>query len=160
MAMNCKKTILALLLSACAVGVVLLVLALTANMGVNINLFGNGGCFSAAFDKSSMKKADRIIIRTGEKQYEITDPDVIHMIVSETMVATNTDLRYPNTDRWIDVYSGNTLVRSMRWADNQDTIIVYNRDSIHWIYPSVDGVGIVYPSKDLIVVLNKMVNTE
>lgn len=157
---NSKKTTLALLLSACAVGVVLLVLILTTNMVVNINVCDNGGCISVAFDKSLMERVDRIIIRTGEKQYEITDPDVIHMIVSETTVATNTDLRYPNTDRWIDVYSGNILVRSMRWADNHDAIIVYNKDSIHWIYPSMEGAGIVYPSKDLIVVLNAVLNPE
>lgn len=128
-------------------------------MAVSLNVFDNGGCISVAFDKSSMKKADRIVIRADEKQYEITDPDVISMIVSETMVATNTDLRYPNTDRWIDVYSGNILVRSMMWADNHDTIIVYNRDSIHWIYPSVDGAGIVCLSKDLVEVLNAIMKT-
>lgn len=158
--LNNKKTVIVLLLSVCVVVLVLVVLTLTTYMAVNINVFGNGGCISVAFDKASLKRADKIIIRTDEKQYEITDPDVISMIVSETMVATNTDLRYPNTERWIDVYSGNTLVRSMRWADNHDTIVVYNRDSIHWIYPSMEGAGLVYPSTDLVALLNSILIPE
>lgn len=157
--LDSKKTKLVLLLSVCVVGMVLLLLILTTSIAISLNVFDNGGCISVAFDKSCMKKADRIVIRTDEKQYEITDPDVINMIVSETIVATNTDLRYPNTDRWIDVYSENVLVRSMRWADNHDAVIAYNRDSIHWIYPSVDGVGIVYLSKDLVEVLNAIMKT-
>lgn len=157
--LDSKKTKLALLLSVCVVGMVLLVLILTTSMAISLNVFDNGGCISVAFDKSSMTKADRIVIRAAERQYEITDPDVINMIVSETIVATNTDLRYPNTDRWIDVYSENVLVRSMMWADNHDAVIVYNRDSIHWIYPSVDGAGIVYLSEDLVEVLNAIMKT-
>lgn len=158
--LDSKKTKLVLLLSVCVAGMVLLVLMLSTSMAVSLNVFDNGGCISVAFDKSSMKKVDRIVIRADEKRYEITDPVVISMIVSETMVATNTDLRYPNTDRWIDVYSGNTLVRSMRWADNHDTIVVYNRDSIHWIYPSMEGAGLVYPSTDLVALLNSVLTPE
>ena len=136
-----------------------MLLPITANVAISINPFDSGGCISVAFDKSLMIRADKIIIRVDETQYEIADSDVIRKIVSETKVATNTDLRYPNTNRWIDVYCGNILVRSMRWADNLDTIIVYNSDRLHWIFPSAEGYGIVCPSEDLIAMLNAVLNT-
>lgn len=142
----------------CIICVVMLLLPLTPNVAISINPFDSGGCISVALDKSLLMKADKIIIRVDERQYEITDNDMIRKIVSETKVATNTDLRYPNTDRWIDVYCGNILVRSMRWTDNIDTIIVYKSDRFHWIFPSAEGHGIVWPSEDLIAMLNAVLN--
>lgn len=157
---NGKKTKRIIVISICVICIVLLLLLLTANVAVSVNPFDNGGCISVAFDKSFMQKADRVIIRAGEKQYEVTDPDVVRKLVSETKVATNTDLRYPNTDRWIDVYYGSVLVRSMRWADNHDAIVVYKSDKRHWIFPSMEGDGIVEPSEELIEMLNAILNTD
>lgn len=151
---NNKKTILIIVVSICAI---LLLFLLIANVAVSFNPFDNGGCISVALDKPLMMKADRIIIRVGERQYEITDHDIIRKIIAETKVATNTDLRYPSTDRWIDVYCGNILVRSMMWEDNHNQIIVYNNDRLHWIFPSDDGEGIVHPSSELIAVLEEII---
>lgn len=157
---NGKKTTLIIVISICVICIVLLLLLLTANVAISVNPLDNGGCISVAFDKSLMLKADRVIIRVGEKKYEVTDSDVVRKIVSETKVATNTDLRYPNTDRWIDVYYGSVLVRSMMWEDNHDSIIVYNSDKLHWIFPTMEGDGIVEPSEELIEMLNAILSTD
>lgn len=158
----CSKKMkwLIVICSICVICVVLLLLLLSAHVAVSINPFDSGGCVSVAFDKSLMMKADKVLIRDGEKQYEITDPEVIRKIVSETKVATNTDLCAANTDRWIDVYCGDDLVRSMRWEKDHDSIIVYNKDSRHWIFPSMEGKGIIDPSNELLEALNAIVNTD
>ena len=155
-----KKKTSIIVISICLICLVLLVLFLATNIAINFNLFDSGGCISVALDKSRMADADKIIIRVNERQYEITDYDVIQKIVSETTVATNTDLRFPNTDRWIDVYRDDVLIRSMRWADNNDQIIVYSRDGLHWIFPSLEGYGIVYPSEDLLKTLVSIINAD
>ncbi len=160
MKLDCKMRNRIVFITICVVCVTLLLVLLIANAAISINPFDNGGCISVALDRSLLAKADRVIIRIGENQYETIDPDVIRQIVSETKVATNTDLRYPKTDRWIDVYCGSSLIRSMRWADNHDTIVVYNADTLHWVFPSMEGHGIIHPSEELIEILNAIIHIE
>lgn len=133
---------------------------LVTNMSVRINPFEGGGCVSVSFDKFLMFLADRAVIRYGEFSCEITDAELIDQISSETRCATHTDLRYPQTDRWIELYIGNTMIRKMRWENNHNGIIVYNADVYHWIFPSMSGEGIIYPSEELIEMLNTTLNTD
>ncbi len=154
---GCNLTKRIIVIAVCVICAALMVSLFAANVAIGIHPFDNGGCISLALDKSLLMKADKVIIRVGEEEYETTDSNVIHKITSETKVATNTDLRYPNTDRWIDVYCGNLLVRSMRWADNHDTIVVYSSDRLHWVFPSMEGDGIVYPSEELVEMLNEII---
>ena len=147
---NTKKVIV---VTMCIAFLVLLGLLIT-NVAVCVNPFDGGGCFSVALDKFQMLTADRVVIRVEERSYETTDPELIRLITSETRVATNTDLSYPKTDRWIDIYRGDVLIRSMRWADNLNQIVVYHADNTHWVFPSYDGDGIILPSTELI---NKLI---
>jgi len=129
-------------------------------VSISINPFDNGGCFSVTFDKFPMLIADRVVIRVGDKKFEITDNEMVCEVTSATICATNTDLRYPKTNRWIDIYCGNILIRSMRWEDNHNGIIVYHADIFHWVFPSINGDGLVYPSIDLIEKLEEVINDE
>ena len=142
------------------VAIVLVLLFL--NVGIRMNPFVSGGCFSFTFDKLPMLLANKAVIRVGDDSYVITDSRLVNEITSETICATHTDLSYPKTDRWIDIYCGNKLIRSMRWDDLHDGIIVYNvhDDSgmLHWLFPSYGGDGIVYPSEELISQLNEIIN--
>lgn len=141
--------------------IIILLLLLFLNVSVHFNPFVNGGCFSITFDKLPMLLANKAVIRVGEDSYVITDIRLVHKLTSETICATHTDLRYPNTDRWIDIYCGRTLIRSMRWENLHDGIVVYNvhNDSsiLHWILPTDGGDGIVYPSEELISKLESMI---
>ncbi|MBQ7372866.1 MAG: hypothetical protein IJW67_13490, partial [Blautia sp.] len=92
---------------------------------------------SVAFDKQAMRSADRIVIRTGESEIQITDPELIGQIVEETAAATHMKVTCPE-ERWIDVYCGDRLIRSMGWSDCCDTVNVYNSDASHWVI-SVEG---------------------
>lgn len=141
---------------------VLALLLLAINIGISFNPSDNGGCISVTFDKLPMLLAQKAILRMGDKTYSITDVKLVHEIVSETIVATNTDLRYAETDRWIDIYCGNFIVRKIHWLGRHDTphmFIVYNTSPIHWILFSKDGDGIVFPSDGLIAHLEKIVTT-
>ena len=144
-----KWILLVCLVSAC--------LLLFVNVAVSFNTRDGGGCISVTFDKLPMMFADRAVIRVGEISYEITDDDLLRQIVSETRVATNTDLCNHKVDRWIDVYCGDTLVRSMMWEDYHDGIVVYHAGVSHWVFPSDSGLGIVYPSEELLQKLEEII---
>ena len=72
--------------------------------------------------------------------------------------ATNTDLRHPNTERWIELYRGDRLIRRMRWEDNHGGIVVYEADWLHWVFPGDSGEGLVYPSEELLAQLNALIS--
>ena len=140
--------------------IVVLIMLLVINVSVRLNPFEGGGCVSVSFDKLPMLLVDRAVIRYGEFNCEITDTDLIDQISSETRCAAHTDLRYPQTDRWIELYIGNTMIRKMRWENNHNGIIVYNASFYHWVFPSMTGDGIIYPSEELIAKLNAILNTD
>ncbi len=139
--------------------VIVVVVLLFLNVSVRLNPFDGGGCFSVAFDKLPMLLADRAVIRDGENHYEINDFAFVKEITSATMCATNTDLCSHDTDRWIDIYCGNVLIRSMQWEANHNGIIVYQAGPLHWVFPSVEGKGIVYPSEEFIAKLEAVIQT-
>lgn len=165
MNMTARKTKLPIIIDKRKVAIVcvFIVLALLLlNVGMHMNPFVSGGCFSFTFDKLPMLLADKAVIRVGDDSYVITDSRLVNDITSETICATHTDLCCSKTDRWIDIYCGDTLIRSMRWEDGHDGIVVYNvyNDSgiLHWIFPTDGGDGIVYPSEELISHLKEIIN--
>ena len=153
-ALNKRQIVGCCTIIACLVIVCLLMLI---HVDVCFNTRDGGGCISVTFDKLQMMNADRAVIRVGDKSYEITDDELIRQITAETRVATNTDLCNHNTDRWIDIYCGDTLIRSMMWENNHDGIIVYHADICHWVIPSDSGLGIVYPSEALLQKLEEII---
>lgn len=149
-----KHTSLRLLI----IGVVLLLLL--TNVGISINPGDNGGCISVTFDKLPMLLAQKAILCVDGEQYDVSDTKLVREIVRESVVATNTDLRYVNTERWIDIYCGNCLVRRIHWiTGDYPMFIVYNASPIHWIFFSNDGDGIVFPSDKLINNLESVIGT-
>lgn len=138
-----------------AMGISILLLL---NVAVHFNPFDSGECISVALDKLPMMLANRAVLRWGEKRYEITDSELVRQLASETRCATNTDLCYGKADRWIDLYCGKVLVRSMMWETEHNAIIVYQTDLFHWVLPSAEGLGMVDPSCDLLEALDHVVS--
>ena len=128
--------------------VVLLLLVLNVSIEANPN--DGGGCYSIAFDKLPMLMADKAVICVDGERYEITDTNLVDQITDETMCATNTDLCFSENDRWIELYCGKTLIRRMRWEDHHDSVIVYEADIAHWVFPSMEGYGMVTLSDELL----------
>lgn len=136
-------------------------LLLFLNVSFSSNPFDGGGCFSVAFDKLPMMLADKVVICLGEETtYEVTDIELVREISSATQCATNTDLCYSGYNRWIDIYCGNVLIRRMSWDLEHNGILVYNADIFHWIFPSKDGHGLVYPSAELIAKLEAVIESD
>ena len=133
------------------------------NVAVRFNLFDDGGCIALVHDKAAMRAADKIVLRVGDSRYEITDANFADQITEELMVATHTCLRYAEIDRWIEIYSGDTLVRRMLWASCADEtgVFVYENDWLHPIYHTYpsngSATGMIFPSKTLVEKLNAII---
>ena len=98
---------------------------------------GVQGCISIAFfEKQKMRTVDKVVLRTGEKAVTITDMELVNQITSETIVATHTGIKFP-PNGYIDLYSGDVLVRSMVWGIGAQTVKVYEVDHTHWVMISL-----------------------
>ena len=160
-----RKFLNALVICLLAVGV-LAVYPLT-KVAVCFNPFDAGGCIAVVYDKAAMRAADRVVLCDGEDRYEITDNNatdaiMIDWITDDLLVASHTALRHVKTDRWLEIYSGDTLVRRMNWASCADEagVFIYEEDSVHQVYhayPS-DGsdYGMIFPSESLVTWLNNV----
>lgn len=150
------KYILALVLAALAVYRLF-------NIAIRCNPFDSGGCIAIVYDKAAMRAADKVVLCVGENRYDITDVFLVHRITEATMVATHTCLHYNSrTDRWIEIYHGETLVRRMQWAECADEtgVFVYKEDSSHQIYRGYEEGpedGMIFPSKALVEKLNAII---
>ena len=133
------------------------------NIAIRCTLWANsGGCIAIVYDKAAMRAADKVVLCVGENRYDITNVFLVHWITEETMAATRTGLRYhSHTDRWIEIYHGETLVRRMQWAECVDEtgVFIYQEDSHHPIYSGyVDPEdGMIFPSKLLVEKLNAII---
>ena len=134
-----------------------------SNIAIRCTLWANsGGCIAIVYDKAAMRAADKVVLCVGENRYDITNVFLVHWITEETMAATRTGLRYhSHTDRWIEIYHGETLVRRMQWAECLDEtgVFVYQEDSTHPIYSGYVGPedGMIFPSKLLVEKLNAII---
>ena len=136
---------------------------LIKNVAICFNPFDAGGCIAIVYDKAAMRAADRVVLCVGESRYEITDADFVDEITEELMVASHTWLVYDDIDRWIEIYSGDTLVRRMQWAGCTDPkgVFIYFEDELHPIYQNyVSGYvddGQIRASDELVEKLNAII---
>lgn len=123
----------------------------------NISSNQYGKCVSISlFGKMELKDIDKAIIYENNEAFTITDTDLIDQIVSETKVATHADVCY-STQKRIELYRGDKIVRSMGWADCCNTVKVYESDLTHWLIPELGGTadaGYIVLSDDLVGKLN------
>lgn len=107
-----------------------------------------GGCFSVVFDKALVLSADRIVIREGVKTVTITDKALVREIAAEFVVANRTDLCGYHADKWMEIYNGDLLVRSIHWNACCELAEIYEADAFHWVFPSHSNIGQVYLSRE------------
>ena len=119
---------------------------------------GNAGeCFSVSlFGRLELRNIDKVVIVSDGKEWTITDPNLIGQICSETRVAERVDL-CTESSKQINLYSGDRLVRSMKWSGCCGTVEVYEPGITHWLIAplgsKVEG-GYVELSDELLVQLN------
>ena len=146
------KKVIVLLTSLSVLILFIVLLALNVSFGISTGAYAAA---SIAFDKQAMQSVDRIVIKTKDAEYEITDAALVKDLVSETSAATHMNFSCP-CDKWIDLYCGDHLIRSMGWTSCCDAVNVYDTDAKHWVI-SIEGIeegGSVYLSADLVAALN------
>ena len=117
-----------------------------------------GECISIShFGKLELRGIDRVVVTRGSRQITITDQDLIGQVTDETRIATRVRSHcggpeYCDTPHgWIDLYQGDSLVRSMEWHVCCDMVKVYEEDATHWLIPwwCKSCGGYVYLSEEL-----------
>ena len=95
-----------------------------------------GGCIAVVFDKPWVKGADRILVYEGGQVITITDKETVRQIADLFVVANCTGLCSPGSERTIEIYNGDRLVRQIRQTQcGSDLYYIYECDLLHWILP-------------------------
>ena len=116
------------LIGLCVVAMLLLLFLCTC-----VSVGYSEDCISIAFfEKWEAAQIDKIVVKADGKEIVITDQDLVSKIAKETTVATYAMIGCPE-DRQIDAYSGDKLVRTMKWSTCQSSVKVYRADLLHWV---------------------------
>lgn len=120
----------------------------------------SGECLSVSlFGRFELRNIDKVILVSNEKEWTITDSDLIEQICNETRIADHVNPCSERSKR-IDLYSGDRLVRSMVWAACCDTVEVYEPGITHWLFGGLGTKsGYVELSDELLVQLNAVMKT-
>ena len=118
-----------------------------------------GGCISVVFDKHLVLGADRILIYEGDDLITITDETLVRRISSEFVVANRTDLCGYHSDRRLEIYNGNHLVRTVQWNACCELAEIYEADASHWLFPSTGGIGQVVLSAEFMQWLDGIIES-
>ena len=121
-------------------------------IGIHNGLFSNasGDCIAVVFDKAAVLGSDKIVYVVGNKEVTISNPDSVKKIAKEFVVANRAGLCNSLDNRYMYIYNGDKLVRSMRWRCCEEIVDIYEEDSLHWLLPSECNVGQVILSKDFL----------
>ena len=119
------------------IAIVLLILLL------NVDIAGRpemaGGCVCVSFDRWDMLQADKIVIEFRGQTHTVTDRNFILGFTQATMAGTYSDYCCANLQEGrIDIYRGDTLLRSMRYVENHDAV-VYDEDASRWVLGGEEG---------------------
>lgn len=101
-----------------------------------------GSCIAVVFDKPAVSRADRIIVYQNDQVVaDIQDPEAVRQIAALFTVANRTDL-CGYEDGWrMEIYNGDRLVRQVVENCCSGLYQIYERDLLHWVFPSDSGIG-------------------
>ena len=100
-----------------------------------------GSCICVVFDKPLVKGADRIVIYENGQVITITDKDTVRQIAGLFTVANRTGLCEHTGDLRLEIYNGDRLVRTITENCDDGFYHIYDRDLLHWVFPSADKNG-------------------
>ena len=130
-------------------------------IGIHNGLFSNAGgdCIAVVFDKAEVMGADRIVYQAGGREVTITDPEDVKKIASQFVVANRAGLCNAQDDRYMYIYNGEKLVRSLRWRCCEEIVDIYEEDAAHWLFPPECHTGQVELSKDFLNYLDSLLGS-
>lgn len=154
-----KKNWWLLILAMCVIAAALIVPQFVA---VHFGLFDSAGgsCISVVFDKHSVITADRIVYRVGDQEITITDPETVGYIAKQFVVANRAGLCPSQQNRWMYIYNGDKLVRSMQWRACEEFVDIYEADSTHWLLPGEVRTGQVELSREFLDYLDSLMESK
>ena len=100
-----------------------------------------GSCICVVFDKPLVKGSDRIVIYENDQVITITDKDTVRQIAGLFTVANRTGLCEHTGDLRLEIYNGDRLVRKITENCDDGFYHIYDRDLLHWVFPSADKNG-------------------
>ena len=100
-----------------------------------------GSCICVVFDKPLVKGADRIVIYENGQVITITNKDTVRQIAGLFTVANRTGLCEHTGDLRLEIYHGDRLVRKITENCDDGFYHIYDRDLLHWVFPSADKNG-------------------
>lgn len=118
-----------------------------------------GSCFSVVFDKHMVLGADRVLIYEGDDLITVTDETLVRRIASAFVVADRTDLCGYHSDRRLEIYNGQQLLRSVQWNACCELAEIYNADAAHWLFPSTGGIGQVALTEEFMQWLDALIES-
>ena len=118
-----------------------------------------GSCIAVVFDKASVMGADKIIYQVGEKEITITDQGTVKKIASQFVVANRAGLCNSQDDRYMFIYNGDKLVRSLRWRCCEEIVDIYEEDATHWLLPAECHTGQVELSREFLDYLDTLLES-
>lgn len=127
------------------------------NMGIGRGGDQVGGCTSVVFDKIALNSANRILVYEGNQVSIITEKSVVGEIVDMFLVADCTDMGQIYTDRYLEIYSGNSLVRTVRFSQDGTFVKLYDADMTHWVFGSTGKAGQLTMSTETMERLNQLI---
>ena len=130
-------------------------------VAIHNGLFSSAGgsCIAVVFDKASVMGADKIIYQVGEKEITITDQETVKKIASQFVVANRAGLCNSQDDRYMFIYNGDKLVRSLRWRCCEEIVDIYEEDSAHWLLPAECHTGQVELSREFLDYLDMLIES-
>ena len=139
----------------------LITLCASQFIGIHNGLFSSvgGSCIAVVFDKAEVKGADKVVYKAAGKEITITDSEAVKKIASQFVVANRAGLCNSQDDRYMYIYNGDKLVRSLRWRCCEEIVDIYEADASHWLFPSECSTGQVELSKDFLDYLDGLVET-
>ena len=142
----------------CMISAAIIFLIASQFIGIHNGLFSStgGSCIAVVFDKASVMSADRIVYRVGDQEITITEPDTVKMIASQFVVANRAGLCNARDDRYMYIYNGEKLVRSLRWRCCEEIVDIYEEDATHWLFPPECHTGQVELSRDFLNYLDSL----
>ena len=117
-----------------------------------------GSCISVVFDKPWVKGADRVIVyQDGQVVADISDREEVRQIADLFIVANRTDQCDYKSGWRMEIYNGNRLVREVIENCCGGLYMIYERDLLHWVFPSGCGAGQVELSADEEQILKQII---
>ena len=105
----------------------------TRFVGIDANLKMAGGGLCISFDKWDMERANKIVVQVGDKNYTLTDLELVRAIARESVAGTYSDYCCAHSpDGWMEIYRGDKLLRRMDFMSNHGGL-AYDADASHWV---------------------------